>query len=202
MTPASSGKDEQARALRERMRQQALQAREEAARRGGAEAAARLAEHGLALLETLPGRVVAGYMPVRHEVDVIPLLRALHERGYVLALPVVARREAPLSFRRWRPGEALEPGAYGIPAPVTGAPEVVPDIVLAPLVAFDRFGHRLGYGGGYYDRTLAALRVVRPVQAIGCAHAAQEVERIPALPTDARLDWLLTEEGARRAEEP
>ena len=190
------------RVLRERLRQQALQARAQAARRGGEEAALRLMEHGLALLETLPGKVVAGYVPVRDEADIMPLLHALHARDYTLALPVVERRDAPLTFRRWRPGEALERGAYGIPAPAAGASPVTPDIVLVPLVAFDNFGHRLGYGGGYYDRTLAALRAVRPVHAIGCAHAAQEVERIPALPTDARLDWLLTEEGARRAEEP
>jgi 5-formyltetrahydrofolate cyclo-ligase len=120
----------------------------------------------------------------------------------VLALPVVERRGAPLVFRRWRPDMALKPGAYGIPAPPEDAPTLTPDIVLVPLVAFDRFGHRLGYGGGYYDRTLARLRAERPVQAIGCAHAAQEVARIPAMATDARLDWLLTERGARRPEEP
>ena len=203
--PASFGQDAQdgeRRALREHLRRQALRAREEAAHRGGAETAARLMERGLALLETLPGKVVAGYVPVRHEVDVMPLLHALHARGYTLALPVVERREAPLLFRRWRPGEALERGAYGIPAPAADAPSITPDIVLVPLVAFDRFGHRLGYGGGYYDRTLARLRAMGPVQAVGCAHAAQEVARIPAVETDARLDWLLTEEGARRAEEP
>lgn len=203
--PASIGQNAQdgdLQARRERLRRQALQARAQAARRGGREAAARLMRHGLALLETLPGKVVAGYVPVRHEVDIMPLLHALHERGYTLALPVVERRAAPLVFRRWRPGEALETGAYDIPAPTTGAPPVTPDIVLVPLVAFDRHGQRLGYGGGYYDRTLAQLRAIRPVQAIGCAHAAQEVARIPAVETDVRLDWLLTEEGVRRPDEP
>ncbi len=203
MTPSSSGQDDAERqALRARLRRQALKARAEAARRGGMATAAGLREYGLALVESLPGEVVAGYVPVRHEADVMPLLRALHARGYTLALPVVARRNAPLVFRRWRPGMEMQPGAYGIPEPGEEAPVVEPDIVLAPLVAFDRFGHRLGYGGGYYDRTLAALRACRPVQAIGCAHAAQEVARIPASATDARLDWLLTERGARRPEEP
>ena len=187
---ASPGED-----ARATLRRQALRRRQQLAEM--AEAGERLAAHGLALLRAMPGAVVSGYVPVRGEIDVMPLLHALHAAGHALALPVVAAREAPLVFRRWQPGMALEKGAFGIPVPPATAPEVRPEVVLVPLVAFDAQGHRLGYGGGYYDRTLAALRARGRVLAVGCAHAGQEVPRIPALDTDERLDLVLTEQGAR-----
>ena len=187
---ASPGED-----ARATLRRQALRRRQQLAEM--AEAGERLAAHGLALLRAMPGAVVSGYVPVRGEIDVMPLLHALHAAGHALALPVVAAREAPLVFRRWRPGMALEKGAFGIPVPPATAPEVRPEVVLVPLVAFDAQGHRLGYGGGYYDRTLAALRAQGRVLAVGCAHAGQEVPHIPALDTDQRLDLVLTEQGAR-----
>ena len=185
-------------AKRAQLRRQALARRARLATELGAEAAARLAEHGMALLRAMPEAVVAGYVPVRGEIDVMPLLRALHAAGHTLALPVVARRDAPLVFRQWRPGVALEKGAFGIPVPPADAPELRPDVVLAPLAAFDARGHRLGYGGGYYDRTLASLRAQAPVLAAGCAYAGQEVPRIPHLPTDEPLDIILTERDIRR----
>ena len=186
------------------MRREALQARQKLSAQAGAEAAERARAYGLELIESLaPSGVVAGYVPVRGELDIMPLLRALAERGYEVALPVVARKKAPLVFRRWRPEAALLEDAYGIPVPKENAPQLTPDIVLTPLAAFDRHGHRLGYGGGYYDRTLAHLRAQRAAQggdvvAIGCASAGQELERIPTLGTDERLDWILTERGVRR----
>ena len=186
--------DDDARAL---LRQQALRRRQRLAEKAGAAAGERLVAQGLALLRAMAGVVVGGYVPVRGEIDVMPLLRALHAAGYALALPVVAAREAPLVFRRWQPGMALEKGAFGIPVPPATAPEVWPEVVLVPLVAFDAQGHRLGYGGGYYDRTLAHLRAQGDVLAVGCAHAGQEVPRIPCLPTDQPLDVILTERGAR-----
>ena len=192
-------------AHRARLRRQALRRRERLAEAADAGAARRVMEEGLKLIASLApaGAVVAGYVPVRGELDIMPLLRALVGRGHDVVLPVVARRDAPLVFRRWRPGMKLKAARFNIPAPPEEAPELTPDIVLTPLAAFDRVGHRLGYGGGYYDRTLADLRASRPAErgdviAIGCAWAGQEIDCIPTLGTDERLDWILTEKGARR----
>ncbi len=196
---------EDLRRRRAELRRESLRRRERLARDLGPSAAASIREHGLRLLASLrpAPAVIAGYVPVRGEPDIMPLLRALAERGHDVALPVVAEENAPLIFRRWRPDMHLLPGAYGIPVPPPTSAELVPDVVLVPLAAFDRAGHRLGYGGGYYDRTLARLRAERRGRpdtptAIGCAYAGQELQAIPALETDERLDWVLTEQGARR----
>jgi len=139
------------------------------------------------------GTVVAGYSPIRSECDPVPLLRALAANGAQLALPVVDSKGMPLTFAEWRPGEPLMAGPHGIMQPLPHAATAAPDIVLVPLVAFDRAGHRLGYGAGYFDRTLAGLRQRRPVIAIGIAFAVQEVARIPSDGHDERLDLVLTE---------
>jgi len=124
---------------------------------------------------------------------VLPVLSVLAERGQVTALPVVVNRKAPLVFRRWAPGDVLEDGLYGTRHPPASADEVRPVCLLVPLLAFDRQGARLGYGGGFYDRTLAALRAAGPVVAVGVAYAGQEVDALPAEPHDERLDWVITE---------
>ncbi|MGO4712446.1 5-formyltetrahydrofolate cyclo-ligase [Bradyrhizobium sp. 2TAF24] len=141
-----------------------------------------------------PGQVVAGYMPIRSEFDPQPLMRALAARGARLVLPVVVTRDAPLLFRRWQPGDTLVRGGLGILEPAADAPLSDPHIVLVPLAAFDRAGHRIGYGAGHYDRTLARLRGQggAPVT-IGLAFAAQQVEHVPALPHDVPLDYIATE---------
>ncbi|HHN67450.1 MAG TPA: 5-formyltetrahydrofolate cyclo-ligase, partial [Thermopetrobacter sp.] len=107
------------------------------------------------LEQTGDGGVVAGYWPVHHEIDPRPLMERLARHEVTLALPVVTARDRPLIFRRWRPGEPLTDGAFGVPVPSEDAPSLRPAVVLVPLLAFSRAGHRLGYGGGYYDRTLA-----------------------------------------------
>ncbi len=142
-----------------------------------------------------PGGVVAGYVPFHSEIDPRPLMRALAARCARLCLPVAPTRgsDAPLSFRAWREGEPLERGGFGVPEPEPGAALVGPDLLLVPLLAFDRAGGRLGYGAGHYDRTLAILRARRPIIALGLAYAAQEVERVPTEPHDARLDGIVTE---------
>ncbi len=137
--------------------------------------------------------VVAGYAPIRSEIDPVPLMQSLARQGAALAMPAIARPDAALAFRAWKQGEALVPGAFGISEPSATAAEVVPDIVLVPLVAFDRAGHRIGYGAGYYDRTLEALRRHKTLVAVGLAFTVQEIPQVPALPHDVRLDYVLTE---------
>jgi 5-formyltetrahydrofolate cyclo-ligase len=139
------------------------------------------------------GTIVSGFMPIRSEINPLPLLRRFAEAGASLALPAIAGREKPLRFHAWSFGEKLARGQWGIREPEPDAPEVAPDIVLVPLAAFDRRGYRIGYGAGYYDKSLAALRSAKPVVAIGIAYAAQEIPEVPVLPHDVRLDLVLTE---------
>jgi 5-formyltetrahydrofolate cyclo-ligase len=140
-----------------------------------------------------PGTVVAGYWPMRDELDPRPTLAALSSRGCRIALPVVSAPRQPLLFRAWETDEPLQDGPFGTVHPGDEADVVEPQLLLIPMLAFDRAGRRLGYGGGFYDRTLAGLRGRYAVQAIGIAYAEQEVEAVPAGPGDARLDGAVTE---------
>jgi 5-formyltetrahydrofolate cyclo-ligase len=140
-----------------------------------------------------PGAIVSGFMPLKSEINPLPLMRALAEAGAKLALPVVAGKGKPLTMRAFTFGDVLASGVWGIREPKPEAPEVFPDILLVPLLAFDRSGHRIGYGAGYYDMTITALRARKSVAAVGIAFAAQEVAQVPSTPRDARLDLVLTE---------
>jgi 5-formyltetrahydrofolate cyclo-ligase len=142
-----------------------------------------------------PGAIVSGFFPIRSEINPLPLMRRLAADGAGLALPVVDVRGKPLILRAYKVGDALISGQWGIREPAPGAPEVIPDIMIVPLAAFDRSGHRIGYGAGYYDMTITRARGLKPVTAIGIAFAAQEIARVPATPRDARLDLVLTELG-------
>ena len=144
-------------------------------------------------LALAPGTVVSGFMPMKSEINPLPLLRSLAETGAALALPVVSGRGKPLVMRFWQWGEPLNAGVWGIREPKPDAKEVDPDILLVPLLAFDRSGYRLGYGGGYYDLTIAGLRARKTITAVGIALSAQEVGQVPTTPRDARLDLVLTE---------
>jgi 5-formyltetrahydrofolate cyclo-ligase len=144
----------------------------------------------------LPGVVVSGYSPLGSEISPLPLLRRFADAGAALALPVVAGRGQPLTMRAWSFGAPLRSGVWGIREPPPEAAEVLPDVLIVPLLAFDRSGHRIGYGAGYYDMTIARLRGIKPVIAAGIAYAAQEIPAVPATPRDARLDLVLTERGA------
>ena len=150
----------------------------------------RLAGHVLSGGLVAPEAVIGGFWPLEGEVDVRALLLALVGRGHRVGLPVTPPRGAGLSFRRWRPGAALTPGRFGTVEPV--GPLILPTLLLVPLLAFDRHGGRLGYGGGYYDRTLAAS----PVFTIGCGFLLQEVDRVPTETHDRRLNAVATEAGA------
>lgn len=157
-----------------------------------AAAAQALAERGLPFAVT-PELVVSGYSPIRSEIDPVPLMRALAAQGARLALPAVMARGKSLAFRAWSPSDRLMMGPLGILEPSPAAAELIPDIMLVPLAAFDRAGHRIGYGAGHYDFTLAHLRKVKAVTAVGIAFAAQEIKAVPALQHDVALDYVLTE---------
>jgi len=140
-----------------------------------------------------PAAIVAGFMPMGSEINPIPLMRKLAGLGAQLALPAVAGRGKPLTMRAFAFGETLVPGVWGIREPGADAREVFPDIVIVPLLAFDRSGHRVGYGAGYYDMTITRLRARKPIVAVGIAFAVQEISRVPATARDAPLDLVLTE---------
>ena len=144
-------------------------------------------------LAIAPGVIVSGFSPLKSEINPVPLLRRLSDGGAGLALPVVAGKGKPLIMRAWAFGEPLDSGVWGIREPKPEAPEVAPDILLVPLLAFDRSGNRVGYGAGYYDMTIAKLRALKSVTAVGIAFAAQEIASVPVTPRDARLDLVLTE---------
>jgi 5-formyltetrahydrofolate cyclo-ligase len=140
-----------------------------------------------------PGTIVSGFMPLKSEINPLPLMKTLAEAGATLALPKIAGRGQPLIMRAWSWGGPLDAGQWGIREPKADYPEVEPDILLVPLLAFDRAGRRIGYGAGYYDMTIARLRSLKTVTAVGIAFAGQEVPTVPATERDARLDLVLTE---------
>ena len=169
-----------------------------ARRRALAEAAPEAARRAAALLplhKLPPFTVVSGYCAQGAEMDAGPLMRRLQAEGARLALPVATDRAAPLIFRAYDRDAKLVPDAFGIPSPGPDAEELQPDLVIAPTMAFDRTGARLGQGAGHYDRTLENLRAEARVFVLGLAYAGQEVARVPAEPHDQRLDAILTETG-------
>lgn len=156
--------------------------------------------HGAALTAALlralaPVRdtVIAGYMPIRTEADPLPAMTDLAQSNR-LCVPVIAGQGLPLKFRAWHPDAAMIEGPFGARVPAEGG-WLVPQVLIVPLVAFDRCGNRLGYGGGFYDRTLEALRAKGSVTALGLAYAAQELPDLPLEPTDQPLDGIVTEAG-------
>ena len=184
--------------FKRRCREAAVEARARAHAEAGTTAGPRLAAGGIDFLGLEPGLVVSGFMPFADEIDILPLMARLAGEGWRTALPVVVGRGLPLVFRAWAPGEPTASGVWSIQVPIETAPEVEPDILIVPLLAFDAHGFRLGYGGGFYDRTLAALRARKPVVAVGAAFAGQEVAEVPRGPYDEPVDWILTEQGPRR----
>jgi len=177
------------------LRAKALAARDALSEAERAQAAQAIAARGLPV-EIKPGTVVAGYSPIRSELDPTPLMQHLAAQGAKLALPVITARGKSLIFRAWNPRDRLLPGPLGILEPSPAAAEIVPEIVLVPLAAFDGSGHRIGYGAGHYDRTLAQLHKSKGFAAIGVAFAAQQVAAVPALQHDVPLDYVLTETKA------
>ncbi len=189
MTPDLAGR-------KQVLRREARARRAALARSQGETAARAVIAPVLALRPTWKDCCVAGYWPLTGELDCRPLMTALSDRGAHLALPAVTERDQPLCFRAWTPEAPLEAGPHGTAHPPATAPEVLPTLILLPLLAFDRQGTRLGYGGGYYDRTLAVLQALgRPVLTVGLAFAGQAVAALPRAPHDQPLAVIVTEQG-------
>jgi 5-formyltetrahydrofolate cyclo-ligase len=168
-----------------------------------ADAAARAADaaatHGLGFLRLAHKRaVVSGFSSLPDEFRAWPLLRRLHAEGHALAMPVMQGKSLPLAFRAWVPGDAMDKAVWGIAEPKADKPVLEPDVVLVPLLAFDAAGRRLGYGGGYYDRTLRSLRARKSIVAVGLAYDESQVDAVPHLDYDERLDWVLRPSGPLR----
>jgi 5-formyltetrahydrofolate cyclo-ligase len=174
------------------LRRQALARRDALPAAARAQAAEAIAARGFPVA-VAPGAIVAGFMPMKSEINPLPLMRKLAAADARLALPVVAGKGQPLIMRAWDFGAPLAAGVWGIREPPPNAPAVAPDILIVPLLAFDRAGQRIGYGAGYYDMTIAALRARKEVLAIGLAFAEQEIAAVPATASDAPLDLVLTE---------
>jgi 5-formyltetrahydrofolate cyclo-ligase len=179
-------------------RTRALARRAEAFAAHGATAGELLAAHGLSFLQIAPDAVVSGFSAIRDEIDPAALLTRLGGAGYRLCLPVMQGRGLPLVFRAWSPGDPMGKVQWGIAEPLPDKPVLEPDVVLVPLLAFDATGHRLGYGGGFYDRTLARLRAIKPVVAVGVAYDELKVDAVPHRVYDQPLDWVLTPSGPLR----
>jgi 5-formyltetrahydrofolate cyclo-ligase len=179
------------------LRDAARSRRAEAYATGAAHHAEQITQIFLTQIAWRSAEVIAGYLPIGLEADIMPLLTELARQDARLALPVVIGKALPLVFRRWRPGDPLTEGPHGTRHPGALAEAVAPDLLMVPLLAFDEKGTRLGYGGGYYDRSLAQLRTERSVRAIGIAFAAQYFSNLPHDPLDQRLDGVITEQGYR-----
>ena len=173
--------------IKAKARAEAFERRAKAHAGGQGQAAEILADY----LAGQAGRVLSGYMPMRTEIDPLPAMAA--HQGPV-GVPVIMGKGMPLRFREWSPGTKMVEGTFKALIPEEGA-WVEPQVLIVPLLAFDARGYRLGYGGGFYDRTLEGLRARHPVLAVGFAFAAQEVAEVPIEPTDQRLDAIVTETG-------
>jgi 5-formyltetrahydrofolate cyclo-ligase len=184
-------------ALKAQLRSERLATRDALQLQARTEKCIALVSHGDGAITFKPGTVVSGFLPIRSEADIRPLMEALEERGARICLPVVIDRET-IVFRAFHPQAELVKGSFGTSGPGPDAEELDPEIMLVPLAAFDARGHRIGYGGGYYDRAIERLRQkgVNP-RLIGIAFDCQEVASVPDEPHDMQLDAVLTESGYR-----
>jgi 5-formyltetrahydrofolate cyclo-ligase len=184
-------------ALKAALRKEVYARRRAAHADGASDAAQAAKDHFLASRLHTGAGVVSGYRPIRTEIDPTPLMETLHAAGHRLCVPVIQGAGLPLKFREWIPGAEMVAGEFGAQVPATGD-WLEPQLLIAPLVAFDANGWRLGYGGGFYDRSLEGLRAKRRTLAVGFAYAAQQVDAVPRDPTDQQLDAIVTEQGIIR----
>jgi len=182
---------------KQKARRSAALHREHSFRDAGPSASDRVAARFMEKFGDLDGKVIAAYSPIKDEIGTLVLMHRASAREARVVLPVVSGAGQPLIFREWTPTTQLTKGAYGAMIPPQECPELIPDIIILPLLAFDLKGYRLGYGGGFYDRTLEALRAEREVLAVGFGFAGQEMRNVPHEATDQKLDAIVTEVEAR-----
>ncbi len=195
--PSSENRD--IAAEKRRIRKAALEIRAEAKAVTGPLAGDLLMAQFLENISVPAQSVVAGYWPMNDEISPMPLLKRLFKDGIQCSLPAVLAKGEALTFRDWRPDMELEDGPFGTSHPPRNSEVVTPGVLLVPMLAFDSQGHRIGYGGGYYDRTLIQMKADgAPLLAVGMAYASQRVEAVPKEPLDQRLDWVITENGAHQ----
>ncbi len=180
------------------LRKAAQAARVASARAAGPQAANQLARLFTGWPQGAGVAVVSGYLAIGTELDVAPVLSVFAKHGAEVALPVVVGAARPLEFRRWQPGMELEAGPLGTRHPPAESPALEPDLLLVPMLAFDDDGYRMGWGGGFYDRTLAQLRAVKKIIAVGIGYEGQRVDKIPRDDHDAGLDWIATESALHK----
>lgn len=186
------------REAKKQLRLRGKQTRARVMGQSGPQAAQRLAEHGLDFCEPQPSSVISGFAAFGEELDATPLMVRLAQEGHTLALPVMVAKAQPLIFRAWKPGDPMKEAMWGIMEPVDEAPLAVPDVLLVPLLAFDERGYRVGYGGGFYDRTIAGLCAKKPITTVGLALDELKVPSVPTDQYDQPLDWVLTPGGPIR----
>ena len=186
-------------ALKEGVRKEAL-LRRDALEGSVPELSRQLAQMFADSIPIPPRSVVSAYVAIGDEADPAPLLEILRGQGHIIALPRVVKRGLPLDFHVYEAGAALVPGGFGLSEPSRDWPKIAPDVLAVPLLAFDASGYRIGYGAGFYDRTLAKLRTSKNVLAAGYAFSVQEFAEVPHDENDERLDWMVTEKSARRFE--
>jgi 5-formyltetrahydrofolate cyclo-ligase len=186
--------DQVKRDLRTRMKA----VRRQAFERHGAVAGQQVAAHGIAFAGQDAPAWVSVFLSIGEEIDTAPLIERLRRDGFGVALPVMLGKGRPLQFRAWSPGDPLDEVQWGIKEPLPSAEAVEPDVVISPLLAWDESGYRLGYGGGFYDRSLEQLAAKKPVVSIGLAFDEQKVDAVPRGAYDQRLDWMLTPSGVRQ----
>ena len=181
--------------IKEQARKDATKARRAAHDAAKDHAALALASQAFPVSAKAGASTVSAFFPYQSEIDTRLLLGKLAGEGWRTCLPIVIAQGQPLVFRRWAPGEPTVPGIWNIPRPTDEAEIVEPDVLMVPMLAFDRQGYRLGYGGGFYDRTLEMLRRKKAIVAIGTAYAVQEIASVPHGVHDQRLDYVMTEKG-------
>lgn len=182
-------------AEKQKIRAQCLEKREAVSKRAGQAAAEAIIDPLLHYIPDYVG-VIAGYWSMKGELDVMPAMKRLAARGFILCLPAITEDGLPLTFRHWKLGDRMTKGKRGVRVPFSSQPEIVPDLVIAPLLAFDDEGHRLGLGAGFYDRTIRTLRDPhRNFTVIGAAFSVQQVKRVPFDAHDEKLDAVVTEKG-------
>lgn len=184
--------------IKQQARKEASLRRKEAAQKDDGSAIGQITDHFLRAASPKAGSVVSGFLPIGSELDLRPMLARLTDESHLIVLPCVVGNDQPLVFRQWMVGDPLVKESFGTVAPADSAPEHAPDILLVPMLAFDRKGYRLGYGGGFYDRSLQMLREQKKVLAVGVAYSAQEVDAVPHDNLDQPLDMVVTEQEVIR----